>query len=335
MTKLRHGTRRGLLHVAGVVATAPLFASGAPAQQPTWPARAATIVVPFPPGGATDLVARVLAQGLGPRLGQQVVVENRPGANGAVGSAHVARAQPDGHTLVMGGVNTHAMNEAVHRSLPYATLRDFVPAALCAYIPIAVVAHPSVPAETLADLLALARARPGALSYGSAGTGGPHHLAMELLKQAAGIDLVHVPYPGGAPQLTDLLAGRVQVGAIGVSTVLPHLGGPGRPRALAVVGGKRAAALPEVPTVAEAAGLPGFAVEYWLGLFAPAGVPGPVVRRLNAEANAVLGASEVRDGLLRQGAEPATATVEAFARLVAEDVARWAEVVRRGRLAIE
>ena len=242
MTKLRHGTRRDLLRAAGAGAATALFAPGAPAQQPTWPARAVTVVVPFPPGGATDLVARVLAQGLGPRLGQQVVVENRPGANGAVGTAHVARAQPDGHTLVMGGVNTHAMNEAVHRSAAYATLRDFAPVALCAYIPIAVVAHPSVPAETLADLVALARARPGALSYGSAGTGGPHHLAMELLKQAAGIDLVHVPYPGGAPQLTDLLAGRVQVGALGVSTVLPHLGGPGRPRALAVVGGKRAAA---------------------------------------------------------------------------------------------
>ncbi len=158
---------------------------------------------------------------------------------------------------------------------------------------------------------------------------------MELLKQAVGIDLVHVPYSGGAPQLTDLLAGRVQVGSIGVSTVLPHLGGPGRPRALAVVSGQRAAALPEVPTVAEAAGLPGFAVEYWLGLFAPAGMPEPLVRRLNAETNAVLGSPEVRDGLLRQGAEPATATVESFARKVTEDVVRWAEVVRRGRLALD
>jgi tripartite-type tricarboxylate transporter receptor subunit TctC len=335
VTALRHRTRRDLLRASGSGTATALFASDAAAQQPTWPARAVTVVVPFPPGGATDLVARVLAQGLGPRLGQQVVVENRPGANGAVGSAHVARAQPDGHTLVMGGVNAHAMNEAVHRGIAYATLRDFAPVALCAYIPVAMVAHPSVPAAALVDLAALARARPGTLPYGSAGAGGQQHLAMELLKQAAGIDLVHVPYPGGAPQLTDLLAGRVQVGAIGASTVLPHLEPAGRLRALAVVGGRRAAALPGVPTVAEAAGLPGFAVEYWLGLFAPAGTPGPVVRRLNAEANAVLGAPEVRDGLLRQGAEPATATLEECARLVGDDVARWAGVVRRGRLALE
>src|SRR4051812_15018477 len=224
MPALRYGTRRGLLRAAAATVTT-LFASGAEAQQPDWPARAISIVVPFPPGGAPDLVARLLAQGLSPRLGQQVLVENRPGAAGAVGSAHVARARADGYTLVMGGVNTHAMIEAVHRNLPYATLRDFVPVALTANIPIAIVSHPSIPAATLADLIALARARPGGLSYGSAGTGSPHHLAMELLKQAVGIDLVHVPYVGGAPQLTDLLAGRVQVGSIGVSTALPHLGG--------------------------------------------------------------------------------------------------------------
>jgi tripartite-type tricarboxylate transporter receptor subunit TctC len=223
----------------------------------------------------------------------------------------------------------------VHRSLPYVTLRDFVPVVLAANIPIAIVVHPSVPAAALADLVTLARARPAALSYGSSGLGGPHHLAMELFKQAAGIDLVHVPYAGGAPQLTDLLAGRVQVGAIGVSAVLPHLGGPGRPRALAVVGKSRAVVLPDVPTVAEAAGLPGFAVEYWLGLFAPAGTPEPVVRRINSESNAVLGAPEAQDGLLRQGAEPATVTREDFAALVADDVSRWAEVVRRGRLALD
>lgn len=334
MPALRYGTRRGLLRATAAAVTT-LFARGAGAQQPDWPARAISIVVPFPPGGATDLVARILAQGLSLRLRQQVLVENRPGATGAVGSTYVARARPDGYTLVMGGVNTHAMIEAVHRNLPYATLRDFVPVALTANIPIAIVSHPSISAATLADLIALARSQPGGLSYGSAGTGSPHHLAMELLKQAAGIDLVHVPYVGGAPQLTDLLAGRVQIGSIGVSTVLPHLGGPGRLRALAVVSGRRAAALPEVSTAAEAAGLSDFAVEYWLGLFAPAGTPEPLVRRLNAEANAVLGAPEVRDGLLRQGAEPTTATVEGFARLVADDVARWAEVVRRGRLALD
>src|SRR4051812_14506326 len=200
----------------------------------------------------------------------------------------------------MGGVNTHAMIEAVHRNLPYATLRDFAPVALTANIPIAIVSHRSIPAATLADLIALARARPGGLSYGSAGTGSPHHLAMELLKQAVGIDLVHVPYVGGAPQLTDLLAGRVQVGSIGVSTVLPHLGGPGRPQALAVVSGRRAGGLRGGRIGAGAPGLPGSGGESGLGLFAPAGTPEPLVRRLNAEANAVLGAPEVYDRLLWQ-----------------------------------
>lgn len=336
MAALSHPTRRGAL-LGGLAVAAALAGQRASAQQnaaASWPTRAVTIVVPFPPGGATDVVARVLAQGLTPRLGQPVVVENRPGANGTIGSAAVARARPDGHALVMGGVNTHAMNDSLFRRPQYHSDRDFAPVALTARIPIAFVVNPDkVPVESLGQLIELARARPGQLSYGSSGAGGPHHLAMELFKQATGVNIVHVPYAGGGPQLNDLLAGHVGVGAIGLPPALSHIES-GRLRALAATGARRTPLLPELPTVAEA-GVPGFAVEYWLGLLAPAGTPEPVVRRLYAETAAVLAAPEVHEQLTRQGAEAATSTPEEFRDVIATDIARWAEVVRRARLSLD
>ncbi len=326
--------RRALL---GGMAAALALARPAMGQQEAdtaWPARPVTIVVPFPPGGATDLVARVLAQGLTARLGQPVVVENRPGANGTIGSAAVARARPDGYTLVMGGVNTHAMNDSLFRRPQYHSDRDFAPIALTARIPIAFVVNPEkVPVRSLGELIALARTRPGELSYGSSGAGGPHHLAMELFKQATGVDILHVPYNGGGPQLNDLLAGNVGVGAIGLPPALPHIEA-GKLRALAATGARRTPLLPELPTVAES-GVPGFAVEYWLGLLAPTRTPEPVIRRLNAETVAVLERPEVREQLARQGAEAATSSPEEFRAIIAADVARWAEVVRRAGLSLD
>jgi len=196
-----------------------LGASAAHAQG--YPSRPVTIVVPFPAGGATDVVARILAKGLSDRMGQSVVIDNRPGANGTVGSIAAARARPDGYTLVMGGVNTHAMNDSLVKPRPYDSAKDFVAITLTALIPIAFVVNPTLPVATLQELVALARAKPGQLSYGSSGAGGPHHLAMELFKSAAGIDIVHIPYKGGAPQLNDLIGGHILIGSIGLPPALP------------------------------------------------------------------------------------------------------------------
>ena len=209
-----------------------------PATAQTYPSRAITLVVPFPAGGATDVVARVLAKGLSDRVKQPVIIDNRPGANGAIGSAAVAKARPDGYTLVMGGVNTHAMNDSLLKPRPYDSVKDFAPITLTAVIPIALVVNPKLAVTTLQEFVALARSKPSQLSYGSSGTGGPQHLAMELFKLAAGIDIVHVPYKGGSPQLNDLIGGHILIGAIGLPPALPHIDA-GKLRALAATDAKR------------------------------------------------------------------------------------------------
>ena len=233
-----------------------------------YPTRTVTIVVPFPAGGATDVVARLMGDRLSGSLGKPVVIENRAGANGAIGSAAVAKAEPDGYTLVMGGVNTHAMNDSVMKRPLSNSAADFAPIALIAQIPIAIVMHSSLPVASLADLVAMARAQPGALTYGSSGTGGPHHLAMEMFKSVAKVDIKHVPYRGGNPQLNDLVGGHIKIGVIGFPPVLEHVKA-GTLRALAMVEDKRSPMLPDVPTVGEQ-GFPGFGVSYWMGLLAPA-----------------------------------------------------------------
>src|SRR5262245_48899847 len=258
--KLPH--RRQFLHLAAGATALPTLSRMAWAQ--TYPSRPISIVVPFPAGGATDVVARVLAKGLSERFGQPVVVDNRPGANGAIGSASVAKARPDGYTLVMGGINTHAMNDSLIKPRPYDSAKDFAPITLTALIPIAFVVNPQLPVASLQELVAMARSKPRQLSYGSSGTGGPQHLAMELFKLAAGIEIVHVPYRGGAPQLNDLVAGHIPIGSIGLPPALPHIE-TGKLRALAVTDAKRSGFLPNLPTVAES-GFPNFEMSYWLGL---------------------------------------------------------------------
>ena len=240
--------RRQFLHLAAGAVAVPAVSRIAWAQ--AYPARTITLIVPFPAGGATDVVARALAKGLSERLGQSVVIDNRPGANGAIGTASVAKARPDGYTLVMGGVNTHAMNDSLIKPSPYNSARDFAPITLTALIPIAFVVNPQLPVTTLQDLVALARSKPRQLSYGSSGTGSPHHLAMELFKLKAGIDIVHVPYKGGAPQLNDLMGGHILIGSIGLPPALPHIE-TGKLRALAGTEAKRSVFLPKIPTVAE------------------------------------------------------------------------------------
>lgn len=292
-----------------------------------YPMRSITLVVPFPAGGATDVVARIVAKGLSDRIGQSVVVDNRPGANGAIGSAFVAKAHADGYTLVMGGVNTHAMNDGLVKPRPYDSAKDFAPIALTAAIPIAFVVHPSLPVTTLGELVALARSRPGRLSYGSSGVGGPHHLAMELFKSAASIDLIHVPYKGGAPQLNDLIGGHILIGSIGLPPAFEHIKA-GKLRALALTDATRSTLMPDLPTVAEL-GFPGFAVNYWMGLLAPAGTPRDIIDKLHAETIAVVNAPSTREALAKQGAEVMTSSSDEFKALIELEIDKWSKVIQR------
>jgi tripartite-type tricarboxylate transporter receptor subunit TctC len=316
--------RRQFLHL--VLSAVAVLTISRFAWAQTYPARTITLIVPFPAGGATDVVARALAKGLSERLGQSVVVDNRPGANGAIGTALVAKARPDGYTLVMGGVNTHAMNDSLIKPRPYNSAKDFAPITLTALIPIAFVVNPQLPVTTLDDLVALARSKPRQLSYGSSGNGSPHHLAMELFKLKAGIDFAHVPYKGGAPQLNDLLGGHILIGSIGLPPALAHIE-TGKLRALAGTEAKRSVFLPTLPTVAES-GFPDFEVTYWLGLMAPAGTPRDIIERLAAESMAVLTRPDIRDTLTRQGAEVVTSSPDGFKTLVESDIAKWSKVVQ-------
>lgn len=298
-----------------------------------YPTRVVTLVVPFPAGGATDVVARTIAQGLSERLGQQVIVENRPGANGLIGSAMVAHAASDGYTLLMGGVNTQGMNDVLYKKRSYDSLKDFTPITLTAQIPVAIVVHPSLAVNSLQDLVALAKSRPGQLNYGSSGAGGPHHLAMEMFKSVSGADIQHVAYKGGAQQLNDLLAGHIKIGAIGLPPALPHIN-EGKLRPLAVTGRERLASLPETPTVAES-GFPGFEVDYWLGLFGPARLPDDIVGKLNAETLDILRQPNVRDLFAKQGVEIRTSTPGELGSLVASEIERWGEVVKARNISLD
>jgi tripartite-type tricarboxylate transporter receptor subunit TctC len=323
--------RRRFLHLAAGAAALPAVSRIAWAQ--AYPTRPVSIVVPFPAGGATDVVARVLAKGLSERFGQPVVVDNRPGANGAIGSASVAKARPDGYTLVMGGINTHAMNDSLIKPRPYDSAKDFAPITLTALIPIAFVVNPQLPVASLQELVAMARSKPRQLSYGSSGAGGPHHLAMELFKLAAGVDIIHVAYRGGAPQLNDLVGGHILIGSIGLPPALPHIV-TGKLRALAVTDPKRSAFLPNLPTVAES-GFPSFEMSYWLGLMAPAGTPRATIDRLAAKSVAVLTTRDTSESLAKQGAEVITSTPDELKMLVQKDIEKWSKFIQETGITAE
>jgi tripartite-type tricarboxylate transporter receptor subunit TctC len=299
-------------------------ASGAAQGTSAYPARPLRMVVPFPPGGGTDIVGRLLGQHLSESLGQPVVVDNRPGAGAIVGTEYVARATPDGYTLLM-AVASHAINPSVYRKLPYDTLRDFTPVTLAVAFPFVFVVHPSVQATTVKDLIALARAQPGKLTFASSGIGLSNHLAGELFKSMAGIDIVHVPYRGGGPALNDLLGGHVSMLFGTVLETLPQVHA-GKLRALAVSSAKRAEFAVDLPTVAEA-GLPGYAATGWYAVLLPAAVPAPLVTRLNAEITRILHLPSVKERLVGLGAEPAPTTPEQAREFIAAEVARWAKVV--------
>ena len=295
-----------------------------------YPSRPVALVVPYPAGGSADVLARTIGQQLGQRLGQPVVVENRAGAGTAIGAKAVARAAPDGYTLLLGTVSSQAINPAMNK-VGYDPIADFTAIAPIASIPFVLVANPNVPVASVADVIALAKAKPGELSYASAGPGTSNHLAGELFAGEAGIKLLHVPYKGSAPALSDVLSNHVALMFDLQATAAPHVNA-GRLKALAVTGKKRSELLPDVPTMIES-GVPGYEVLAWFGLFAPAGVPRPIVDRLHAELTAVLRTQEMRKQLRSLGVEPDYATTDAFAADVKRETAKWAATVKSAGLA--
>jgi tripartite-type tricarboxylate transporter receptor subunit TctC len=311
------------------IAAAALAAPGVNVWAQAYPSRPVRIVVPFTPGGSSDVLARALSQDLSRALGQPVVIENVPGAGGSLGAERGARATPDGYTLLMGHIGTLSVNPWLYPKLGYDPVKSFAPVAWVARVPNVLVVHPSVPANSLKELVALAKARPGQLAYGSGGNGSAAHMTMEYLKTQTGASLLHIPYRGSAPSVSDLLAGQVQALFTGTPALLPHIKA-GKMRALAVSSPKRLAQLPDVPTVAETGvpGTQGFEADQWYGLLAPAGTPADIVALLNQHVNKALGSEEVRTRLATEGAQPVPTTPQVFSQLISTELRRWEKVVK-------
>lgn len=309
------------------------LAAALPLAAQDFPRKPIRLIVPFSPGGGNDTVARAMAQNAGASLGQPIVVDNRAGAGGAVGAELAAKAPSDGYTLFLGGVGSHAVNPNLHKHLPYDPVKDFAPIVLIATAPAVLVVHPTVMARTLGEFTALAKANPGKLNYASNGNGSSAHLAAVLYESLAGVRMVHVPYKGLAPALTDLLAGEVQAMFSSVVAIVPHIKA-GKLRALAVTGKKRAALLPEVPTL-DAAGVPGYEAGSWYGILAPAGTPKPVIARLNDAFQRTLAQPEVKDRLAAEGAEVMGGSPEVFAAHIASELARMGKLIRNAGISME
>lgn len=319
-----HPSSRILAILAGMLAVCAATSAPAAAQQ-QFPTRPLRLVVPFAPGGTNDIIGRILAGKLADRLGQTVVVDNRGGANMVLGSEIVARASPDGHTLLIVAAG-FAVNPSIRRKLPYDSARDFAPVGLVGGGPYLLVVHPSVPARTAGELAAWVKSKPGQVNYASSGVGSPPHLAAELFNATAGIDMRHIPYKGGGAVVPDLVAGRVSLFFGSIATLRPHVEA-GRLRAIAVTTRTRNAAMPDVPTFIES-GFPGYEVNGWYGLLAPGKTPQPVVRRLNAELREVLDDPDTRSRFAARGIDPAPGTPEEFAALIRSETEKWAKVIR-------
>jgi tripartite-type tricarboxylate transporter receptor subunit TctC len=294
--------------------------------QASYPDKPIRLVVPYPPGGFTDILGRQLATQLQTRLGQNVIVDNKGGGGSTIGSAMVARAPADGYTLLLVAPDL-AINESLMATrLSYDARKDFSPVIRAAWSPMVLVTHPSVPAKNVGEFLALAKARPGKINFASGGIGTGAHLALELFKTRAGVDLTHVPYKGNGPATSDLLGGQVSAMFLQYAVAKPHVAG-GKLVMLATPSGKRSQAIPEVPTIAES-GLPGFDVEPWFGIVAPAGTPAAIVNRLNAEIGKIMQQNDVKDMLASVGAAPSISTPQEFGKFIDSEISRWAEVVK-------
>jgi len=323
---LRRTAVPGTCLAAGMGALLGAPCIDARAAEARYPERPVRYVVPFAPGGPTDIMSRAIAERLAGTLGMPVVVDNRGGAGGGLGAQIVARAAPDGHTLMIGHVGTHAINPALYPKLGYDPVRDFQPVSLVATIPLALVVHAGVPAQDVKALIALARAQPGALNYASAGSGGPTHLSAELFRSMAGIDIVHVPYKGNAAALADLVGGQVQMMFSNMLTSSPFVRS-GKLRRLAITSNRRSPQAPELPTMAEA-GVDGYDVTPWFGILAPAGMQAPVLTRLNGDIVRILGAPEVRDRFVSQGIDIVSSSPAAFEALIRKEIPRWRAIVQ-------
>ncbi|MEQ1774133.1 MAG: tripartite tricarboxylate transporter substrate binding protein [Burkholderiales bacterium] len=319
------------IRLVAIAFFAPLLVVGVAAAQ-TWPAKPVRVVIPWPPGGSNDVVGRIVMQKVGESLGQQFVVDNRPGASGAIGSEPVAKAPPDGYTIMVHST-THLGNAHLYKKLPYDTLKDFAPVGMLAAQPGALATHPSLPVNSVKEFIALAKARPGQINYSSSGNGSAPHLSMALLTSMAGINLVHIPYKGGAPQVTALVGGEAQASLATVSTVIVHVRS-GRLRALGVSSAKRSAILPDVPTIAEA-GVPGYEMSPWIGIYAPANTPKAIIDKLNAESNKALKHPDVANSLTNQVLDPQPSTPEEFAQRIRIDYEKYGKLIKMAGVKID
>lgn len=316
---------KGLLIISlscGLALLQPANTSGAEA----YPAKPVRIIVPFPSGGPVDTLARIVGQQLSPALGQQMIVDNRPGANGIIGTDLAGKAAPDGYTLLMGNLGPLAINVSLYHKLPYDPVRDFAPVAMVAVAPQILVAHPSLPTRSVRELVQLAKANPGQLVYGSPGTGSGAHLSMELFKTMTAINIMHIPYKGATPALADLLGGQTSLVLSSIVPAQPFVR-TGRLRGLAVTSRKRTPALPGIPTMIES-GLPGFEAMAWFGVLAPAGTPRSIVARLDSEIARILQKPEIKNQLAGFGSEPGGGTPEEFAAYIKTEIDKWGKVIK-------
>ena len=317
------------MEIAKLVQAAALAAmvmTAAPALGQAYPTKPIRIVAPSTPGDAPDVIARLVADKLSVALGQQVVVDNKPGAGGVVGSESVAKSAPDGYTLIMGNAGSHGINAAVYTKLPYDIQRDFAPVSQVAIAPNVMVINPSLPVTSVTEFIAYAKGQPGKLSYASGGNGSSAHMSMELFKSMAGIDVQHIPYKGSSPALTDLIGGQVAVFIGNMPPTVPHIKA-GKLRALAVTTKSRSALMPELPTIADS--LPGYETVAWFGVLAPAGTPPEIVNKLSAEIGKIARSPEMRERLVAMGAEPVGGTPDEFKAVIDRDIAKWKPLAQK------
>jgi len=318
---------KSLMRFALAIAAVLSIGNVAPADaQGAYPTKPVRLVVPFPPGGTTDILARAVAQKLSETWGQQVIVDNRPGAGGNIGSELVAKSAPDGYTLLMGTVGTHAINPSLYAKMPYDHVKDFTPVILVAGVPNVLVVNPSLPVNSVSELIAYGKANPNKLNFASSGNGTSIHLSGELFRAMTGVQMTHVPYKGSSPALTDLIAGQVQLMFDNLPSSLQFIKA-GKLRALAVTSLERSSALPDVPTLAES-GLPGFEASSWFGVLAPAGTPNDIIVKLNTAIAGWLATADAKEKLAAQGAIAAGGAPDAFVRHIAAETSKWAKVVK-------